>query len=146
MDFQSYMAALQQQYPNKIGIRTIEIQMGNANGRYVLPDDDILRECQIFGFFTTDNANSNEIAPDSGRALALPATIVNSYLTLLCGSLEVVTQHPLKQMAVSSSDRSILPLQIHGVTTTKSFIRIANTGSVDPSGKSILLSFVYLNE
>lgn len=143
-DFQSYMSMLQEEFPNRIGIRSLEIQIANNSGRYPLPDDDILRECQIFGFYTSDNAGSNELAPDSKRALIVPASVANAYLTLLCGSLEIVTQHPMKQLAITQYDRSILPLRSKGITCTKSYIQIANSTTTDPSGKSVMLFFVYL--
>ena len=146
MKDQSYLATLMEQYgSNNIGIRTLEIQIGNLLGKYVLPDDDFLREKQIFGFFMQNSGSGTRYAPDSSRPIVTDTILASSYLTLKCGNREIIYQHPLVQLAVSLGDREITPLNLQGLTPTQSYIQVANPSTIlGGITQSFLLHFIYL--
>ena len=136
---------MEQYGSNNIGIRTLEIQIGTLLGKYVLPDDDFLREKQIFGFFMQNSGSVTRYAPDSSRPIVTDTILASSYLTLKCGNREIIYQHPLVQLAVSLGDREITPLNLQGLTPTQSYIQVANPSTIlGGITQSFLLHFIYL--
>ncbi|HMN89080.1 MAG TPA: hypothetical protein PKD70_06255 [Saprospiraceae bacterium] len=145
---QGTIARLMEKYgANKIGIRTLEVQVTNSLGKYLLPEDTILRDCQIFGFYTQlSGAGVTRYAPDSDRQLVSDAVISNSFLNLKCGNKDITYNAPLLQLAVSQGDRDIQPYFVRGLTVTQSYIQVSNPSTVlsGVSNQSFLLHFVHL--
>ncbi len=138
-----------EKYGDQVRTHVVDIKIENLSGKYNFPDDAILREKVIVGVFTSDNPNDNAYAPETDRPIISDNGLNSAYVTLVCENTEIISHHPLRQLAITSEDRQIMEVMLSKLTPTRSFITVANpTTPADKItvGESILLHFVYLNQ
>lgn len=138
-----------EKYGDQVRTHAIEIKVDNLSGKYVFPDDAILRGKVIVGLFTVNNPDDNAYAPESDRAIISDNGLNSAYVTLMCENTEVFSQFPLRQLAITREDRRIMEVMFSKLTPTRSFVTIGKPDT--PAGKiaageSIMLHFVYLNQ
>jgi hypothetical protein len=139
---------LVKKYGGAVRTHSVEVKINDTNGKYFLPDDAILRCKPIVGLFTRFNPDDNQYAPDSGRQIVNEDGIADAYLTLVHNNKEILSGHPLQDLAISTFDRDHRQILIEELTPSKSYIVIGNTTTPANKiavGESILLHFVYLD-
>jgi hypothetical protein len=137
-----------EKYGDRVKSHSVEVKITDATGKYFLPDDAILRSKVIVGVFCVKNPDDNAYSPDSDRPIISDNGLNSAYLTLVCDSKEVISNHPLMHLAVNEYDRSVKEIMVPMLTPSKSFVTIANPGTPANKadvGESILLHFIYLD-
>jgi hypothetical protein len=135
-------------YGDRVRTHAVEVQIGDTNGKYFLPDDSILRQKQIVGIFCRYNPDDNQYAPDSGRQLINENGLADAYLTLHHNNKEILSNHPLQDLAISENSREQRRIYLPELTPSKSYVIIANPttpASKIAAGESILIHFVYID-
>ena len=132
------------QYGDKVASTTLEVKVSDATGKYMLPDDAILREKKILDWFVLGNPSDDAVSP-SGRPLVSPAVLQSSYITLKVINDDQVSAYPLIQRVVTADDRGLSRFESCPLSPSKSFIEMGNT-ALATVGESYVLVFLYLND
>lgn len=136
---------LVEQYGSRIRTHAVEVKMDTSNGKYYLPDDAILRNKTCVGIFTQGNPDDNRYVPGSDRPLPPDATLDSAYLSLFNNNVQMLEDHPLRDLAVDKNDRTVRQFMFADITPSKSYITVADAGNKVTTGDSFLLHFVYLD-
>jgi hypothetical protein len=134
---------LVKEYQDKVATTSVEVEIGGTSGTYALPDDSILRDKRILGFFVMPNESGTAKSP-MNRPLASEAAVNSSYLTLKFVNDDVISSHPLSDFRTNKDDRTLRRWDICGLNPSKSYIKVGDT-SLIAAGQSIILQFVYFN-
>lgn len=132
---------------------SIEVVITNTQGKYYLPDSDILRGKVIVGLMVrvqSQIGGANTVFTTSGRTVVSQTVINDATITLESDSIRVIDEHPLDHFVINNAgDRKYTPLDnFKGFNPTKSYILIGNPAA--PAGKLVadqafLLNFLYLD-
>lgn len=132
---------------------SIEVVITNTQGKYYLPDSDILRGKVIVGLMVrvqSQIGGVNTVFTTSGRTVVSQTVINDATITLESDSIRVIDEHPLDHFVINNAgDRKYTPLDnFKGFNPTKSYILIGNPAA--PAGKLVadqafLLNFLYLD-
>ena len=132
---------------------SIEVVITNTQGKYYLPDSDILRGKVIVGLMVrvqSQVGGANTVFTTSGRTVVSQTVINDATITLESDSIRVIDEHPLDHFVINNAgDRKYTPLDnFKGFNPTKSYILIGNPAA--PAGKLVadqafLLNFLYLD-
>lgn len=132
---------------------SIEVVISNTQGKYYLPDSDILRGKVIVGLMVrvqSQVGGANTVFTTSGRTVVSQTVINDATITLESDSIRVIDEHPLDHFVINNAgDRKYTPLDnFKGFNPTKSYILIGNPAA--PAGKLVadqafLLNFLYLD-
>lgn len=135
---------LVERWGDKLATTALEVQLSDVNGKYMLPDDSILRNKTVVGVLTTGNPSGNAKSP-MGRDLVSDAALQSSFITLKKGNDEIIEDHPVTDFLRSEYDCCLRLLEFCGFSPSKSFITVTNTSLIS-AGESIMLHFVYVKE
>lgn len=148
--------AFLEQYAQRWGVvprcTDIEVLVSDTNGRYKLPDSNILRGKTIVGFscrVQEQIAAADTVFTPLGRTVVDQTVINSSYLTLKSDEQRFVENFPLADAVVTTSDRRFTPLDnVRGFNSTESEIQVGNPST--PAGKltageAFLLTFYYVD-
>lgn len=123
----------------------IEVQITQTtNPIYKLPDDDILRNKRVVGICTYRRNSSAGNSP-LNRPLPTDAAIWEGYLNLQCDNANVLQLVPLQQIALSPEQREMFPVDLVGISPTKSEVIFPDGGELT-AGQSILLGISYVDQ
>lgn len=132
-----------EQYGDRLRSHSVEVPIPTAsNGKFMLPDDSILRNEKIVALFVPDNQDDSAKSP-LGNTLVSNAAVRSGFLNLKFENEEVYSDHPLSDLLSSSSDRSIRRLEMAGLNPSKSWVVFGNTALIS-DGESLLLHFIYV--
>lgn len=121
----------------------IEIQINNSSGKYMFPDNSILRNKTIVGIYFYEEADNS---PISNAALATKAIQDNSFVTLKSNTIELLYMSPLAAFRITDTDRSIKPLQVDELTPDQCYITVANAAAIPVVvGSVFYLSIIFLD-
>lgn len=121
----------------------IEIQINNSSGKYMFPDNSILRNKTIVGIYFYEEADNS---PISNAALATKAIQDNSFVTLKSNTVELLYMSPLAAFRITDTDRSIKPLQVDELTPDQCYITVANAAAIPVVvGSVFYLSIIFLD-
>lgn len=133
---------------------SVEVVITNTQGKYYLPDSDILRGKIIIGLAVRVQAQvggANTVFTTSGRTVVNQTVINDATITLESDSIRVLDEHFLDHFVINNAgDRKYTPLdRFRGFNPTKSYILIGNPAA--PANKLVLdqafmLHFIYLDE
>lgn len=133
---------------------SIEVVITNTQGKYYLPDSDILRGKIIIGMMArvqSQIGGVNTVFTPSGRTVVSQTVINDATITLESDSIRVLDEHPLDHFVINNAgDRDYTPLDdFRGFNPTKSYILIGNPAA--PAGKLVndqafLLHFIYIDQ
>ena len=133
---------------------SVEVVITNTQGKYYLPDSDILRGKIIIGMMARVQAQvggANTVFTTSGRTVVNQTVINDATITLESDSIRVLDEHPLDHFVINNAgDRDYTPLDnFRGFNPTKSYILIGNPAA--PAAKLVadqafMLHFIYLDE
>jgi len=151
------MVNLSRQDRNVAGViprsTSVEVVITNTQGKYYLPDSDILRGKIIVGLIVQVQeqiGGADTVFTPSGRTVVDQTVINDATLTLESDSIRVLDEHPLGHFVIDNTgDRKYTPLDnFRGFNPTKSYILIGNPSA--PAGKLVddeafLLHFLYLD-
>jgi hypothetical protein len=142
------IAELIEKYGSNVRTQSIEVEVNATSGRFFFPDDSILRNKEILAIMAYDGSYDNATpggppnAP-SGRTLVAVEGYRNSYVTLKFNNLDMINQHPIKDLVVTRDDKTIREIQITNFTPSKSFVEFNGSGNLTP-GTVFYFVFVYL--
>lgn len=128
-------------YGDKLAITTIEVAVPDTTGRYLLPDDEILRNRRIVGLFVPTQSGSDK-AP-SGAAVVSAAAIKSSYLTLKVVNDSVMSEMPLSSIYQEQGVRNVAHVDLCSMNPSKSYIQVGDTSLVS-AGQKFLLTIIYI--
>lgn len=128
-------------YGNNVQSISLEVQITATGGKYFLPDDATLRNKEIIGAFVPDNADGSAYSP-LGRPLATNAAVRSSWLTLKEVSDDILSAHPLSDLLITSSDKTIRQVNFCGLNPQSSYILVGNT-SLLTAGQSFVIVILY---
>jgi hypothetical protein len=133
---------------------SVEVVINNLQGKYYLPDSDILRGKIIIGLAVRVQAQvggANTVFTTSGRTVVNQTVINDATITLESDSIRVLDEHFLDHFVINNAgDRKYTPLdRFRGFNPTKSYILIGNPAA--PANKLVadqafMLHFIYLDE
>lgn len=133
---------------------SVEVVITNTQGKYYLPDSDILRGKIIIGLAVRVQAQvggANTVFTTSGRTVVNQTVINDATITLESDSIRVLDEHFLDHFVINNAgDRKYTPLdRFRGFNPTKSYILIGNPSA--PANKLVadqafMLHFIYLDE
>ncbi len=133
---------------------SVEVVITNTQGKYYLPDSDILRGKIIIGLAVRVQAQvggANTVFTTSGRTVVNQTVINDATITLESDSIRVLDEHFLDHFVINNAgDRKYTPLdRFRGFNPTKSYILIGNPAA--PANKLVLdqafmLHFIYIDE
>jgi hypothetical protein len=122
----------------------VEVQIGQINTPvYSLPNDDILRNKRIQGITVYRRSGSDGYSP-LNRQFITDAAMWKGYLTIQCDNADVLENLPLQHIAINADDRSFFPVDLTGISATKSTISFASASGLTV-GESVLLGISYID-
>lgn len=123
----------------------VEVQITQTtNASYKLPDDDILRNKRVTGIAVYRRSSTAGYSP-LNRQFPTDAAIWEGYLNLQCDNANVLSLIPLQQIAINADDRSMYPVDLSGISPTKSEIIFPDGGELT-TGQSICLGISYVDQ
>lgn len=139
--FNSRSFNLLEEYGSRLREHTVEVQINNQSGRYVLPDDEILRNKTVIGMYFWEGS---DLYPPSGRPFADKNTQENSFITLMAGNVVLWDNTPYASFGIGDNDKSIRYFYLDDFTPSKSFILIDPAATITV-GQSYVMTFIYLD-
>ena len=121
---------------------TVEVRIDSTtNLRFNLPDDDILRAKRItgIGLRRRNGANGRTY---TNRPIISDDAIADGHLTIECDNVKIIDNLPLEVLAINSGDRDVWPVDLEGITPTKSYVSFAQAANI-AAGQSVELIFFY---
>lgn len=137
--------SLRNKYGKDLALQSVEVKVSDTSGKYYLPDDAILREKQVVGWFTDRNDDDDVFSP-TNRAIISPAGIRNARLYLYAANDRIIDGMPLESFAVNPADKAVVEWELCGITPSKSYVEVANPSGKVAAGESIMLYFLYLDK
>jgi hypothetical protein len=129
----------------------VEVIVSDTNGRYQLPDIELLRGQIIVGFscrVQSQIGGVDTVFSPLGRTVVDQTVINSAYLTLVSDQNRFIENYPLAD-AVVSGDRQFTPLNnIAGFNPTKSVIEVGNPSTPANKlvvGEAFFLTFYYID-
>lgn len=132
-----------EKYGDRVASTAIEVFVTDTRGKYMLPDDSILREKRVVGIFINNNPDDDRFSPLE-RPLIDDAALFSGYLTLVDVNNHVIDKHSLIDICVNLSDRTLRVVDICRFNPSKSYVQIADAANKIAVGESILLHFIYI--
>jgi len=132
---------------------SVEVVIQNANGKYYLPDNDILRGKTIVGMIAQvqeEISSANTVFTPSGRTVVDQTVMNDASITLESDSIRVLDEHPLQHFVIDNTgERKYTALDnMRGFNPTKSYILIGNPAAPAnklTTGEAFLLHFLYID-
>lgn len=141
----NWLNTIYQKHGGNLGLETIEVVVTSASqSKYALPDNSLLRNHEVVGFFFVDNPSDDRYNPASGRALVSPAALRNCTLTLKCDNLTVINELPATHATSALTDHTVHPLKSTRLTPDQCTINFGNASTVLTAGECVLLHFYYV--
>lgn len=148
--------AFLEQYVQRWGVvpraTDVEVIVSDTNGRYKLPDSNILRGKTIVGFscrVQSQVGGADTVFSPLGRTIVDQTVINSSYLTLKSDEQRFIENFPLADAVVTTSDRRFTPLDnVRGFNPTESEIQVGNPSTPAnklTTGEAFLLTFYYVD-
>lgn len=131
-----------EKYGCNLSSTSVEVKIDGTSGVYYLPDDSILRNCQILGLIIPDNEDDSAYSPEAMRPLVSNEVIRSSYITLKSVNDEVIHKHPLVDFLTALQAGDVRLLDLKGFNPQKSFIELP-ASALRVVGESYLLQFLY---
>jgi hypothetical protein len=129
---------------------SLEVVINNTQGKYALPDSDILRGKNIVGIIAQVQkqvGGANTVFTPSGNTVVSETVVNDAFLTIESDSMRVIDEHPLYHFVLRDGDRKYVAINnLKGLNPTKSYIQIGNNAAPVGklvSGQAFLLHFLY---
>lgn len=142
-----------EKYGNTVRVHPVEVQVNNTSGRYILPDDAILREKEVIALTVSppifDEENTvyfTQNSADTDRPFITPSAFLSASLTLKNGSDAIFRNVPLSTFALYPGDKNVPQIFTSRITPSNSAITIGapTTAGRIVTGESIVLNFYYI--
>ena len=122
----------------------MEIEItSTTNLTFLFSTNEILANKRIVGIAVYRRNAATDVSP-RGRVLVPDVDIDNGYLEFLCDNVRVVDKMPLKQIAVDANQRQMYPVDVVGISPTKSSITFATAGTLATT-QSVLVGISYVD-
>lgn len=139
----TYLDELYKVEGRRIKETNLEIVIPNTSGKYMFPDNSILRNKTVVGLYFYEEADNS---PVTDNDLADKAVQDNSFVTLKSNSVELLFMSPLAAFRITDTDRSIKPLWLDEMTPDQCYITVANAAGIPVvAGTSFFLTIIYLD-
>lgn len=127
----------------RCGVHTVEIPVNNNRGKYPLPDDAILRNKRILGFFTTAN-NSGNVKSPCGAPLVANDVAESAYLSISKGKGNnyQVDKLPFAAFTVTDDNKDPFLIDMQEINTSRSEINLGDTTNVVVD-TTFVIHFIY---
>jgi hypothetical protein len=131
---------------------SLEVVINNTQGKYNLPDSDILRGKRIVGIIAQVQkqvGGANTVFTPTGKTVISETVLNDATITIESDSMRVIDEHPLYHFVLRDGDRQYQAIDnLRGLNPTKSYIMIGNPAA--PAGKLVagqafLLHFLYID-
>lgn len=132
---------------------SIEVVLQNTQGKYYLPDSDILRGKTIVGLIVqvqTQVSGANTVFTPTGNTVVSQTVLNDATLTLESDSIRVLDEHPMNHFIINNTgERKYTAIDnLRGFNPTKSYILIGNPAAPAAKlvvGQAFLMHFLYLD-
>ena len=138
------LARLYEKYGSKLGAQPLEIVAGTLTGNYPIPDGNaLIRDCRLVGVTARAIPDGTTRYTPLGNTMLTASVTENAFLTLKCGSADIISQLPYEVLTDMEANGFIHELDIQGLTLNQSGILVPQPATVmaGQTGKSFFLTF-----